>query len=186
MKFDNYTITLLSATDINSYFELIENNRKRLEEYFSSTIALTKNIEDTTTHITRIIKKVKTKEYFPFIIKDPLTQKIIAYIDIKNIDWSIPKAEIGYFIDEKYEGKGISTKMLSNIIDYSFNILKINKLLLRIYKNNIGSRKIAEKNGFEIEGTIRKDYKTTNGVLLDLLYYGLINKNNHETLSLKQ
>lgn len=28
------------------------------------------------------------------------------------MDWSIPKAELGYYIDEGYEGKGVVTKAL--------------------------------------------------------------------------
>ena len=30
------------------------------------------------------------------------------------------------------------------------------------------------KNGFELEGTIRRDYKTTKGEVVDLNYYGKV------------
>ncbi|MFT5779805.1 MAG: ribosomal-protein-serine acetyltransferase [Crocinitomicaceae bacterium] len=38
----------------------------------------------------------------------------------------------------------------------------------------MAAKKLAESCGFEIEGTIRKDYKTTSGELIDLIYYGLL------------
>jgi RimJ/RimL family protein N-acetyltransferase len=48
------------------------------------------------------------------------------------------------------------------------------KLFLRTHEKNIASRRVAEKNGFVMEGIIRNDYKTTSGVVVDLMYYGLL------------
>ncbi len=45
---------------------------------------------------------------------------------------------------------------------------------MRIHPDNIAAKKVAEKCGFELEGTIRKEYKTPSGELVDLLYYGKI------------
>jgi ribosomal-protein-alanine N-acetyltransferase len=39
---------------------------------------------------------------------------------------------------------------------------------------------VAEKNGFILEGIIRSDYKTTSGVVVDLMYYGLL-KSEYDT-----
>jgi RimJ/RimL family protein N-acetyltransferase len=47
-------------------------------------------------------------------------------------------------------------------------------VFLRTHESNVGSRKVAERNGFKVEGIIRKDYKTTKGEIVDLLYYGKI------------
>ena len=93
---------------------------------------------------------------------------------MKNLDWNVPKAELGYYIDRKYEGKGITTKALTRIISFCFNDLQLSKLYIRTHEENISSRKVAERNGFTLEGTIRKDYKTTDGRLVDLMYFGLV------------
>jgi ribosomal-protein-serine acetyltransferase len=95
-------------------------------------------------------------------------------MDIKSIDWNIPKAELGFFIDENYEGKGIISIAVSKVVEHCFETLKMKKLFLRTHEKNIGSRKVAEKNGFTVEGIIRSDYKTTRGVIVDLMYYGLL------------
>ena len=49
------------------------------------------------------------------------------------------------------------------------------KLFLRTSPANTDACLLAEKCGFEIEGLLRKDYKTTSGELVDLRYYGLLN-----------
>ena len=178
MKFDNYIIRQVCEEDADNYFSLIDNNRKRLEDFFAGTVSKTKTPEDTKLFVSEIIKKSEAKTYLPFVIVDTSTQQIIGYIDVKSIDWNIPKAELGCFIDEKYAGQGISNKALSKITEYCFDVLKFNKLFLRTHQDNISSRRIAEKNGFEVEGVIRQDYKTTKGELVDLIYYGKLRNNN--------
>lgn len=172
MKFDHYEIRQLTNDDLAAYFELIDNNRKRLEDFFAGTVAITKTLEETKTHLADIVAKAAKNNYFPFVIFDTTNGKMVASIQVKNVDWSIPKAELGYYIDESSEGKGIVSKATSLIIDFCFRELKMAKLFIRTYAGNIASIKVAEKNGFTLEGTIRKDYKTTNGELVDLMYFG--------------
>ena len=174
MQFDNYLIRPLGMNDTADFFSLVDSNRRRLEDFFSGTVAKNKNIEATSIFIPEMIEKMEQKIHYPFVVTEISTQKLIGYIDIKSIDWNIPKAELGYFIDEHYEGKGIITKALSKIIAYCFDTLQINKLLVRTHEANIGSRKMVEKNGFRVEGIIRNDYITTSGNIVDLMYYGLL------------
>lgn len=175
MKFDQYTIRIISKEDTLSYFQLIENNRWRLEDFVAGIVSKTNNLKDTVNFIDEIIEKNKDRTYIPYVIIDTSIQKLVGYIDVKNIDWNIPKAEVGYFIDQQYAGKGVITNALKLLVCHYFDDLKFVKLLLRIDPNNEYSRKLAEKCGFIVEGMIRMDYKTTKGEIVDLLYYGKIN-----------
>jgi RimJ/RimL family protein N-acetyltransferase len=172
--FDNFTLRLLTKNDLNNYYSLIENNRKRLEDFFAGTVAITKTIDDTRVHLDDVTEKAASNNYFPFIVIDNETGKIISSLQVKSIDWSIPKAELGYYIDVDYEGKGIVTKSINKIIDYCFRDLEMHKLYIRTHESNISSIMVAEKNGFIKEGVIRSDYKTTKGELIDVIYYGLL------------
>ena len=58
------------------------------------------------------------------------------------------------------------------LMDHYFRELQFNKLFLRTHPTNTACRMLAERCGFEQEGLIRKDYKTTHGELVDLIYYG--------------
>lgn len=175
MKFENYELRIITQEDAVPFFQLIENNRARLEDFFAGVLSKTKNLADTEIFIADIIEKHIAKSYYPYVIIDTGTQGLIGYIDAKNIDWSIPKAEFGYFIGEDYTGKGIASNALGLISDYFFSELGMIKLLLRIYEGNKASRRAAEKCGFIAEGTIRKDYRTTRGEVVDMMYYGKIN-----------
>ncbi|MCL5028997.1 MAG: GNAT family N-acetyltransferase [Bacteroidetes bacterium] len=54
----------------------------------------------------------------------------------------------------------------------------MNKVFLRIAEDNISSRRVAEKNGFIVEGILRQDFNISEGERIDVIYYGLLNQLN--------
>lgn len=171
LAFDNYIIRLLHRDDLAAYYNLIDRNRPRLEDFFAGTVAITRTIEDTATHLEDVVSKAEHNQYFPLVVVERTSTELIASIQIKSIDWSIPKGELGYYIDAAWEGKGIVTKAVGLITDYAFEHLKFNKLFIRTHHGNKSSRLVAEKNGFTVEGTLKADYKTTAGKIIDTMYY---------------
>ena len=174
MKFDHYSLRLLRLGDLDPYFALVQRNRERLADRFVGTVSRTKTLEEAQEFVEEMIKHTISNTYFPYVIIDENENRIIGFIDLKNIDWDIPKTQIGFYIDEAYEGKGIISKAISKIINYCFDDKGFEKLFMRIHPDNLAAKKVAEKCGFELEGTIRKDYKTPSGNLVDLLYYGKV------------
>jgi RimJ/RimL family protein N-acetyltransferase len=175
MEFDNYSIRLLTTRDVDAYFQLVEKNRPRLEDFFTGTVSKTKTIEDTRNFVSDIVQHAKEGTYFPYIIVDNSNNRIIGFLDLKNIDWNIPKSELGCYIDEDYANKGITTKAFRLFCNFCFTEYKFKKLFLRTHHSNTSAKTVAEKCGFEIEGIIRRDYKTTSGEIIDLIYYGRLN-----------
>lgn len=174
ITFDHYTVRLIELRDLEKYFSLIDNNRKRLEDFFTGTVSRTRTFEDTEIFLKEIIQKRYAKLYYAFVIEDNESKELVGFIDIKNIDWNIPKAELGCYTDERYAGKGITAKAFSVFVGYCFEHFGFTKLFLRTHESNLAAQKLAEKTGFLIEGKIRKDYKTTKGEIVDLIYYGKI------------
>lgn len=174
LHFNNFKITELNTKQGIEFYNLINSNRMRLESYFAGTVKNTKTKEDTLSYCKLIDEKVREKSYLPFTIINKENNSLIGFIDIKNIDWNVPKAEIGYFIDAGQEGKGIITKAVALIIENLIKEYNFKKLLCRANSENIGSIKVALKNGFELEGIIRNDYRTTDNKVVDLNYYGKV------------
>ena len=174
MTFENFKIDLLKPNEGEVFFNLIENNRRRLEDFFAGTVSKTQTLEDSFNYCVEIEKRIKAKSYFPYMIMDTKTRDFIGLVDVKNIDMNVPKAELGSFIDSRYEGKGIVSKAASLVVDHIVKEYKFIKLLCRANSRNKGSIAVIVKNGFELEGTIRRDYKTTKGEIVDLNYYGRV------------
>jgi len=138
------------------------------------TISEIMDLPSTGQFIKQKITQAKKRESFCFLIRDKKNNKLVGLIYVLRIDWKIPKAELGYYIDKSYEGKGITTKAVAKVIRHCFSELKMNKLFLRTAKSNKGSQRVALKNGFKREGTLRKDFRMGNGKLIDIYYYGLV------------
>ncbi|MBC2846712.1 GNAT family N-acetyltransferase [Winogradskyella flava] len=172
MTFDHFKIELLSESRGEAFYDLIDKNRARLEDFFAGTVSKTRTLEDTLNYCNEIQKRIKSISYLPYMITDINTNEFIGLVDVKNIDMNVPKAELGSFIDSRYEGKGIVSKATDLVVDHIVEEYKFIKLLCRANSRNKGSIAVILKNGFELEGTIRRDYKTTKGEVVDLNYYG--------------
>jgi RimJ/RimL family protein N-acetyltransferase len=65
-------------------------------------------------------------------------------------------AETGYWLGEEYWGQGIVSSALKGILDYGLNNLKLERIYATPFDHNIPSRKVLEKNGFILEGIMRR------------------------------
>lgn len=81
-------------------------------------------------------------------------------------------AELGYWLAEPYWGKGIMTQAVLQMIDFGFKNLDINRIFARPYGSNLGSQRVLEKAGFQLEGRFDKTL-IKNGVLEDELVYAV-------------
>ena len=66
------------------------------------------------------------------------------------------RADMGLWIGLPYHSKGYGTLTVRWLVDYGFTRLGLEKIEASIYSGNWTSRRIFEKNGFLLEGTIRK------------------------------
>lgn len=79
--------------------------------------------------------------------------------------------EIGYFVDEKYWGKGIATEAVRLIEQAGFKKNRLTRLEIIMDPRNKASEKVAKKNKYRQEGLMRKVIKDKNGEMRDALLY---------------
>jgi len=84
-------------------------------------------------------------------------------------------AEISYHLGEAHQGKGIGTAAVTQLIDYVFEQTDWERLFALISIGNRASRGLAEKLGFEHEGTLRRHF-VIRGRRVDQCLYGLLRK----------
>ena len=64
--------------------------------------------------------------------------------------------EVGCFVDERYWNKGIASAAVKKIEEFIFDKLSIKRLEMIIATPNKASEKLALKNGYKREGTMRE------------------------------
>ena len=75
-------------------------------------------------------------------------------------------AEIGYFIAERFWGRGIATAAIEKMTDYVFEKFNIIRIVAGVFEFNKASMKALEKNGYYLE-SIRKNAVIKNGKIID-------------------
>jgi RimJ/RimL family protein N-acetyltransferase len=81
-------------------------------------------------------------------------------------------AELGYWLGEKYWGRGIISKAIREIIPWAFNTYDITRIYARPFGSNMASQKVLEKAGFVLEARIKENI-FKNGANLDELIYAI-------------
>ncbi len=83
------------------------------------------------------------------------------------------QVETGYDLDPKYWDQGIMTEAMTAIVQYAFQVMKVNRIEALVSPRNKGSLELVRRLGFRKEGTLREhdfyDGKFTDDFLFSLL-----------------
>lgn len=94
----------------------------------------------------RLIDSIYTK-FFTAVLDD----EIIGTVELGFINYKKKECKICRFlIGEKFRNKGYGTEILNFLINYAFNELNMNKVLLNVLSKNISAKKCYEKVGFTV------------------------------------
>lgn len=85
-----------------------------------------------------------------------LNDEIIGHIEFfKTVNY-LDEYELSYQIyAPEHRGKGAATEAVSLLVRYLFETKRMNRIRLVIHPGNLASRRLAEKCGFQHEGTAR-------------------------------
>lgn len=170
---DRFLLTAYRGEDVADFFEIVKNNRKRLVDSFPITVQRCMTKSYTRLYINEMITQWTSGIKYGFGIKLKEEGQLIGHIGIKNIDQRVPKCELGYFIDREYQGQGFVKEAISQVQSICFSELKMHKIFLRIISGNEASIGVAKKCGFTKEATLKKDFRTYGGDLVDVEYFSI-------------
>ena len=118
--------------------------------------------------------KVATGEVVQFIICEKENDRPVGSVYFRDIDPVNKKAEYGIFIGEAdAAGRGIGTEAAKLAVGYAGNVMKLHKLMLRVYADNYGAVKSYQNAGFVQEGCLKDEFYQ-NGKYRDLLLMAVI------------
>jgi RimJ/RimL family protein N-acetyltransferase len=78
--------------------------------------------------------------------------------------------EIAYVVVAAERGRGIATTAVALLTDWAFAALGLARIQLSIHPENVASRRVAEKAGYTLEGTLRS-VKVIRGSRVDVCLY---------------
>ena len=108
------------------------------------------------------------------LILDPGGRPIAGHIEFFKPVSYWDAFELSYQLyDERYAGRGYVTEAVQLLVDYLFGAKKQHRIHLVIVPENAASRRIAEKCGFVLEGTVRGAF-FNDGRNHDVVLYSLL------------
>ncbi len=161
-------------SDAFTLAEVYRANRERLKEDFPNRIERVVDAESAEAFIWERAQMWEKCDAFHFGIWNKTSKLYAGEVCFKNLVWSVPKADIGYYVVQEYEGKGLMSASVRLLLPFAFEHLRIEKLQLRCSTENVASRRVAERCGFMLEGVLRNDVaRGEHRTLVDLAYYGM-------------
>ena len=85
-------------------------------------------------------------------------------------------AHIGYWIDQRFANRGLTSRAVNLLTDFAFSNLKLHRIEINIRPENEASKKVAEKCGYEFE-SLRPKFLHIDGAWRDHLSYVKVNQN---------
>jgi ribosomal-protein-alanine N-acetyltransferase len=166
--FEGIVLRPWSISDARELALLADNNRiaNNLRDGFPFPYSL----KDAQDWLNIILPENNPTHFFAITIDKQIVGSIgiVSKTDIYRKNF-----EIGYFISEKFWGKGIATKAIKVATSYAFRDFDIVRIYAEPFSDNIASRRALEKSGFRLEATL-KNYVIKNGIIKDSCIYSVL------------
>jgi ribosomal-protein-alanine N-acetyltransferase len=163
----------LSINDLGNHHELISDNN--VMEYLQDI--KTDTVEKPKENLLKAVNDIKSKDrkFYFFVIENKVSNEFIGEIGYTVMNNTLYEklVDLGYFIKEKCWNKGYVTEALKRVMEFAFEEDNVYRISTGCVKENIGSKKIMEKNGL-IKEAEYKEYVLHDGKLKDRVEYRLL------------
>lgn len=166
---DNLSLELITPDATPDIFRLTVKNHERLREW-APWAQEPPTFESATEYVNGRVGTYFQGRSVPCIIYDGRTP--VGFIELR-IDQDRGIGDIGYWLDEDAEGRGIITRACEAMMEHGRS-LGIKRFELRIATRNERSSAVAERLGFELEGILRKTTPVKDTRLDTCLYAHLV------------
>jgi len=148
---DDSELRLLEERHAGELFDLTDRNRDHLRRWLPWLDA-TLTVDDTRHFIKDALQQFAANEGFQAGIWHK--GRLAGVIGFHRIDWFNRQVEIGYWLGEEFQGKGLMTMACRALINHAFHDLKLNRVTIRCATGNTRSCAIPERLGFTREGIV--------------------------------
>lgn len=168
---NEHTLVQVEMIDASAIYTIIDQERSYLEKWLPF-VTLTNELKDTEAYIHSLVNAPNFVFEYVFTIRS--NNKIIGMIGFVKTDIHNKKTEIGYWMSEHYQGKGIMTKSVNALINFAFETLAMNRIQIKCAVGNTPSSNIPKRLGYTFEGIERDGELQADGSFKDLEIYSLL------------
>lgn len=156
-------------------FATVDRNREHLRRWLPWADA-TKTAEDSRAFLQRSVERFAKDEGFHaglWLIAPGGSRRVAGGIGVFNVLHNQRKAEIGYWLAEDAQGRGLMTSACRAVIDHLFRERGLHRVEIQCAPENRRSCAVPERLGFTREGVLRQS-GWLYGRPIDHVVYGML------------
>ena len=160
-----------TVSDARVLFDLVDANRQHLRRWEWPWVDATRTVDDTR----RSLEKDTLPEARASMVGGVIEYGGVAVgvMHLRGLSSPHKTAELGYWIADQAQGKGIATKGCRALMEIGFREHGIHRMVIIADSDNVRSRALAERLGFTLEGYQRERFlwqdKFCDGAVYSLL-----------------
>ncbi|MDX9848128.1 MAG: GNAT family protein [Tenuifilaceae bacterium] len=166
-------LSQISLSNAHEIFNTIDTQREYLGVWLPF-VPFTKTIDDTISFISSVIDAPPDRAELVFVIYYQNT--FAGIIGFRDTDRLNRKTELGYWLSQPFQGKGIIIQSVKRLIEYAFAEMEMNRIQIRCAVGNHSSKKIPQQLGFLLERIERDGELLANAEYTDLEVYSMLKK----------
>lgn len=169
---EEIVLRLARDGDAPRVFALTQRNREYLRRWLP-WVDRTTSVKETEGWVQRSLDQMRRGEGFHTCIE--YRGELAGVIGYVYVDPVNRRGEIGYWLAEDLQGRGIMTRACRRLVEYAFHALELHRIEIRVEVGNRRSRGIPERLGFVQEALLREAV-FEHGRYADLVMYAQLRK----------
>lgn len=166
---NNIRLKEIGLEDVSDIFNTIASERCYLDEWLPF-VEFTQEPSYTRSFVENYLNSDRLDVTFSISYQNHFA----GIIGLKDTDLDNKKTEIGFWLSESFQHKGIITLSCKALISYIFDVMHLNRIQLKAATGNFKSQRVAERLGFVRDG-IERDGELHNLGFVDLVVFSLLN-----------
>jgi ribosomal-protein-alanine N-acetyltransferase len=115
----------------------------------------------------------KEDRTYALLIEAPETDALIGRVVLSEVARGpFQNAYLGYWIDHRWQGKGLTTEAVRLTTRFAFDVLGLHRVQAAVIPHNVASRRVLSKLGYREEG-IAQRYLSIAGAWQDHVIYAI-------------
>ncbi|SET18903.1 ribosomal-protein-serine acetyltransferase [Salinibacillus kushneri] len=167
-------LRLFNEDDAEEFYNLTIDSKPYLKEWLG-WLDYIESVEDSANNIKARLKGFVENGGYPKSFAIIYKGKIAGTIGFNDLNKTNRTGVMGYWLGEKFQGKGIMSKAFKTVIEYGFTELELNRIEVSVAVENNKSRALPERFGFTKEGEIRQA-EWLYDHYVDHVIYGLLSE----------
>ncbi len=161
------TIRSFRIDDAPALLEALAESIEDLRAYlwFLPWIAEEPTLETAQVRCRRAEANFLLRSDLAYLTFEKVTGRLVGSVGLHRTEWTLPKTEVGYWVRSSETGQGYASEAVATLTSWTLEVLGARRVELVTDERNAGSRTVAERCGFHLEGILHNAMQAPDGGL---------------------